>query len=90
MGMQGGGAERAAAHAEIAALIPLMRKQGKGGQLALGQALVLQGEALLMERKRAEAVQPLAEALTMRRTLLWEGSPDIAEAQKLLDEARNP
>jgi non-specific serine/threonine protein kinase/serine/threonine-protein kinase len=82
------GVERAAGNTEVAALIPLLRKQGKAGQLALGQALVLQGESLLIDGKRNEALQPIAEALMMRRTLLWEGSPDIAEAQKLLDQAR--
>jgi eukaryotic-like serine/threonine-protein kinase len=82
------GSERVAGNAELAALIPLLRKQGKAGQLALGQALVLQGESLLLDGKRREAAQPLAEALQMRQTLLWDRSPDIAEAQKMLDEAR--
>jgi hypothetical protein len=86
MAIQGGG--RAVGNVELAELIPLLRKQGKAGQLALGQALVLQGAALLREGKRKEAQSPIAEALQMRGTLLWEGSPDIAEAQKLMDEAR--
>ena len=79
---------RAGATAELAALIPLLRKQGKAGQLALGQALVLQGESLLRDGKRHEAERPLTEALQLRQTLLWGGSPDIAEARAKLDEAQ--
>ena len=86
--MQIHGSQRAAGNSELAALIPLLRKQGKAGQLALGQALVLQGESLVLDGKRRAAVPPLAEALQMRQTLLWDRSPDIAEAQKLLDAAR--
>ena len=86
--MQIHGNERAAGNAQLAELIPLLRKQGKAGQLALGQALTLQGESLLLDGKRREAESPLAESLQMRQTLLWDRSPDIAEAQKLLDEAR--
>jgi hypothetical protein len=81
------GGERAAGNAELAELIPLLRKQGKGGQLALGQALVLQGQSFLLDGKRREAGPPLKEALQLRQTLLWDQSPDIAEVQKLLDEA---
>ena len=72
----------------MAELIPLLRAQGKSGQLVLGQALVLQGEGLLLDGKRDLARAPLAEALRMREMLLWEGSPEIAEARKLLDQTR--
>jgi eukaryotic-like serine/threonine-protein kinase len=82
------GGQHANGHAALAALIPSLRKQGKAGQLALGQALVLQGEALLRDGKFNEARVPLNEALQLRQTLLWEHSPDITEARKLLDEAR--
>jgi hypothetical protein len=83
------GGDRAAGSAELAELIPLLRKQGKTGQLALGQALVLQGDALLLDGKKKDAQAPLAEALQLRQTLLWEQSPDIAEAERLLDRARS-
>jgi non-specific serine/threonine protein kinase/serine/threonine-protein kinase len=86
--MQIRGHQRAEGNAVLVALIPVLRKQGKPSQLVLGQALVLQGESLLLDGKRREAVGPLTEALQMRQTLLWEHSPDIAEAQKLLNEAR--
>ena len=74
--------------AELATLIPVLRKQGKASQLALAQALVLQGESLLQDGKRHEAAQPLSEALQIRQTLLWDQSPDIAEVQKLLQVQR--
>jgi non-specific serine/threonine protein kinase/serine/threonine-protein kinase len=80
--------ERDGGRAELATLMPLLRKQGKTGQLPLGQALVLQGDALLADGKPAEAIQPLNEALQLRRTLLWDRSPDVAEARTRLDEAR--
>jgi eukaryotic-like serine/threonine-protein kinase len=86
--MQIRGHERAGGNAALAELVSLLRQQGKPSQLVLGQALVLQGESLLLDGKRREAVSPLAEALQMRQTLLWDRSPDIAEAQKLLDDAR--
>jgi non-specific serine/threonine protein kinase/serine/threonine-protein kinase len=86
--MQIRGGDRAAGNAELGELIPLLREQGKPGQLALGQALVLQGESLLLDGKRSEAATPLAEALQMRQTLLWDRSPDIEEARKLLAQAR--
>jgi non-specific serine/threonine protein kinase/serine/threonine-protein kinase len=82
------GGHRADGYAELAELIPLLREQGKTGQLALGQALVLQGESLLLDGKRSEAQKPLAEALQMRQTLLWDQSLDVAEARKLLGQAR--
>ncbi|MEJ0038521.1 MAG: protein kinase [Gammaproteobacteria bacterium] len=82
------GSERTAGKAELAELILLLRKQGKPGQLALGQALVLQGEALLLDGKRSDAERPLNEALRMRQTLLWDRSPDIAEVRQLLDRLR--
>jgi eukaryotic-like serine/threonine-protein kinase len=79
---------RVMGNAELGELIPLLRDQGKAGQLALGQALVLQGESLLLDGKRSDAAKPLAEALQMRQTLLWDQSPDVDEARKLLDQAR--
>jgi hypothetical protein len=82
------GSNRTGGNTELAALIPLLRKQGKAGQLVLGQALVLQGESLLLDGKRRDAVPPLTEALQLRQTLLWDGSPDIAEARAKLDEAQ--
>jgi non-specific serine/threonine protein kinase/serine/threonine-protein kinase len=84
------GSARAAGSSEISALIPLLRKQGKAGQLALAQALVLQGEALLLDGKRKDAQGPLSEALQIRTTLLWEQSPEIVEARKLLAHASEP
>ncbi|MEJ1961407.1 MAG: hypothetical protein WDO56_07625 [Gammaproteobacteria bacterium] len=81
------GGHRAEGNAELEALIPLLLKQGKGGTLPLGQALVLQGESLLLAGKRREARQPLREALRLRETLLWDRSPDIAEARARLGEA---
>ena len=82
------GSDRARGNAELAALVPLLRKQGKPGQLALGQALVLQGESLLLAGKRRDAAVPLSEALQLRQTLLWDGSPDIAEARAKLEDAQ--
>jgi eukaryotic-like serine/threonine-protein kinase len=74
--------------AELASLIELFRKQGKTGQLPLGQALVLQGDSLMLDGRRRDAIKPLTEALQLRQTLLWDRSPDIVEARKKLDEAR--
>jgi eukaryotic-like serine/threonine-protein kinase len=82
------GGHRAEGRAEVGELIPLLHEQGKSGQLVLGQALVLQGESLLLDGKRSEAQKPLAEALQMRQTLLWDQSPDVAEARRLLAQAR--
>jgi len=81
--------QRTAGTAALAELIALFRKQGKAGQLALGQALVLQGEALLKDGRFRDARAPLNEALQLRQTLLWERSPDITEARELLAEARS-
>jgi len=80
--------DSARGNAELAALLPLLRKQGKAGQLALGQALVLQGESLLLDGNGPVAIEPLAEALQLRQTLLWEHSSDIAQARGLLARAR--
>jgi non-specific serine/threonine protein kinase/serine/threonine-protein kinase len=82
------GGDRGAGNAELAELIPLLRGQGKSGQLVLGQALALQGESLLLDGKRGEAGGPLGEALRMRRMLLWDRSPDIAEVEKLMERVR--
>jgi non-specific serine/threonine protein kinase/serine/threonine-protein kinase len=82
------GGDRAAANTELGELIIQLRKQGKVGELTLAQALVLQGESLLLDGNRQEARQPLTEALRMRQTLLWDRSPDLTEAQKLFDESR--
>jgi non-specific serine/threonine protein kinase/serine/threonine-protein kinase len=82
------GGDRASGNAELAGLVALLRNQGKAGELALAQALALQGEALLLDGKHREARQPLTEALRMRQTLLWDRSPEIAEVQKLLGQAR--
>lgn len=82
------GGHRVEGRAELDESIPLLRQQGKSGQLALAQALVLQGESLLLDGKRSEAQKPLAEALQMRQTLLWDQSPDVAEARRLVAQAR--
>jgi non-specific serine/threonine protein kinase/serine/threonine-protein kinase len=73
---------------ELVTLLPLLRKQGKAGQLPLGQALMLLGDALLADGRPVEAIQPLNEALQLRQTLLWDRSPDVAEARDRLAEAR--
>jgi hypothetical protein len=56
--------------------------------LALAQALVLRGEALMLEGRARDAIAPLDEALQLRQTLLWENSPDVAEAHQRLAQAR--
>ncbi len=80
--------DSARGNAELAALLPLLRKQGKAGQLALGQALALQGESLLLDGNGPAAIEPLTEALQLRQTLLWEHSSDIAQVREWLARAR--
>jgi tetratricopeptide (TPR) repeat protein len=82
------GGNRSSGIEALAALIPQLRELGKPGQLALGQALVLRGEALLLEEQNREAVAPLTEALQLRQTLLSDTSPDLAEVRTRLAEAR--
>jgi tetratricopeptide (TPR) repeat protein len=80
--------ERSSGETDLAALIERFREHGKPGQLPLGQALVLQGDLLLKDGRRREAVAPLEEALQLRQTLLWERSPEIEEARARLAAAR--
>jgi non-specific serine/threonine protein kinase/serine/threonine-protein kinase len=80
--------DRASGNQTLAALVPNLREQGKPGQLALGQALVLTGESLLLDGRTRDAVQPLTEALQLRQTLLSDRSPDLAEVRTLLARAR--
>ena len=80
--------DRAIGNAELETLIGLFRKQGKAGQLALGQALVLRGDSFLKDGKPRDAIPPLSEALQLRQTLLWENSPDVTEARERLTQAR--
>jgi len=73
--------------AQLDALLPLLREQGKAAQPALSQALVARGEALLLNRDAAAATQAFSESVRIREALLWEQSWELAEARERLGEA---
>ncbi|MEP7244098.1 MAG: serine/threonine-protein kinase [Gammaproteobacteria bacterium] len=75
------------AGADIAALIPRLRKVGTAGQPALARALVARGETLLVQRHAAEAIPLLTEALELREKFLWNQSWELAEVRERLGEA---
>jgi tetratricopeptide (TPR) repeat protein/predicted Ser/Thr protein kinase len=77
----------ARADADLAALIPRLRKVGTTGLPALAQALVARGDSLLLQRRTADAVALLTEAVTLREKLLWDQSWELAEARERLGEA---
>jgi serine/threonine protein kinase len=77
----------AIAQAQLAELIPPLRKLGPAVQIALAEALVAQGDALLAQSRAADAVAPLTEAVKLREQLLWEQSWALAEARERLGEA---
>jgi eukaryotic-like serine/threonine-protein kinase len=62
------------ANAELANVIAQLRAGGPAAQLALGQALVAQGELLLLNGRAAEAAPVLEEAVKLREQVLWEQS----------------
>src|SRR5262249_813713 len=67
-----------------AALIPQLRKLGAPGLPSLTQALVALGDALLIQKRPAEAVAPLREAVQLRESFLWDQSWELAEARERL------
>jgi tetratricopeptide (TPR) repeat protein len=77
----------AKANAELAAVITKLRAGGPAAQLALGQALVAQGELLLQNGRAAEAAPVLEEAVKLREQVMWEQSWELAEARARLGEA---
>jgi non-specific serine/threonine protein kinase/serine/threonine-protein kinase len=72
---------------DLRALIPQLRKLGAAALPPLTQALVAQGDALLMQQRNAEAVPPLREAVQLREGFLWDQSWELAEARERLGEA---
>ena len=77
----------ARAASDAAALSERLRAIGTMARPVLAQALIIRGEALTAERKRAEAVPLLTEAVQIREALLWDQSWELAEARARLGEA---
>jgi hypothetical protein len=80
----------AGAELGLAALIPQLRNLGAPALPALTQALVARGDALLMQRRTAEAAPLLSEAVELRESFLWDQSWELAEARECLGEALGP
>jgi serine/threonine protein kinase/tetratricopeptide (TPR) repeat protein len=78
----------AAASAELADVITKLRAGGPAAQLALGQALVAQGELLIQNGHATEAAPVLEEAVKLRERVMWEQSWELAEARARLGEAQ--
>ncbi|WP_116809504.1 protein kinase domain-containing protein [Steroidobacter cummioxidans] len=76
------------ANAELADVITKLRSGGPAAQLALGQALIAQGELLLQNGRAAQAVPALDEAVKLREQAMWEESWELAEARARLGEAQ--
>ncbi|WP_129642295.1 serine/threonine-protein kinase [Peristeroidobacter agariperforans] len=75
------------ANAELANVIAKLRAGGPAAQLALGQALITQGELLLQNHRAADAAPLLEEAVKLREQVMWEQSWELAEARARLGEA---
>lgn len=76
------------ASAELADIITKLRAGGPAAQLALGQALVAQGELLIQNGRAADAAPVLEEAVRLREQMMWEQSWELAEARARLGEAQ--
>ena len=77
----------ARADAALVDLIARLRKQGPNGVAALAQAIVARGDALLAQRRTAEAIPLLTEGLHLRESYLWDQSWELAIARERLGEA---
>ena len=75
------------ARAAFDALVPPLRKLGPPAQTHLAHALLGTGEAWLAQGKAADAVEPLRQAVALRKRLLWAESWELAEARARLGEA---
>ncbi|MFC4311166.1 protein kinase [Steroidobacter flavus] len=78
----------ATASDELADVIIKLRSGGPAAQLALGQALVAQGELLIQNGHAAEAAPVLEEAVKLREQVMWDQSWELAEARARLGEAQ--
>jgi serine/threonine protein kinase/tetratricopeptide (TPR) repeat protein len=78
----------ATASAELADVITELRAGGPAAQLALGQALVAQGDLLTLNGHSAEATPLLEEAVKLREQVMWDQSWELAEARSRLGEAQ--
>ncbi len=76
------------ASAELADVITKLRAGGPAAQLALGQALVAQGDLLTLNGRAAEAAPLLEEAVKLREQVMWDQSWELAEARARLGEAQ--
>ncbi len=76
------------ASAELADVITKLRAGGPAAQLALGQALVAQGELLTLNGRASEAAPLLEEAVKLREQVMWDQSWELAEARARLGEAQ--
>jgi hypothetical protein len=76
------------ASTELADTITKLRAAGPAAQLALGQALVAQGDLLIQNGRAAEAAPLLDEAVKLREQVMWEQSWELAEARARLGEAK--
>jgi eukaryotic-like serine/threonine-protein kinase len=73
--------------AELAGLTGKLRTHGPAAQLPLAQALLLQGDLLVKQRRAIEALPLLEEAVRLREQTMWPQSWELAEARARLGEA---
>lgn len=73
--------------AELLEVAANLRTHGPAAQLALAQALVTHGELLVKQRRAAEALPILEEAVRIRERTMWSQSWELAEARARLGEA---
>jgi non-specific serine/threonine protein kinase/serine/threonine-protein kinase len=75
------------AERDLSEVIALLRKLGAPALSSLSLALVARGDALLLQKRAAEAVPVLTEAVKLRETFLWDQSWELADARERLGEA---
>ncbi|MBM0107456.1 serine/threonine protein kinase [Steroidobacter sp. S1-65] len=74
--------------AALAEVTTKLRSAGPVAQLALAQALLVQGETLTRLRRPSEALPLLEEAVFLREQVMWDQSWELAEARARLAEAQ--
>lgn len=74
--------------AELMEVTAKLRTHGPAAQPPLAQALVAQGDVLIKQRRAAEALPLLEEAVRLREQTMWSESWELAEARARLGEAQ--
>lgn len=74
--------------AELMEVTANFRAHGAAAQFSLAQALVTQGELLIEQRRAAEALPLLEEAVRLREQTMWSDSWELAQARARLGEAQ--